>query len=290
MQIVQLMKEVSNGNFQVSFSGKRNDEIGYLGDSFNKMVETITENIKRNTELTTKVYQAEILHTEAQLHALQNQIKPHFLYNTLNMISMQIQVGRSAQAVDNIERLHNLLRGMAKLSREALVEEEFSLLNDYLAIQSSRFEERLSYELNLDETMRGQYILTLILQPLAENAVIHGCENQRGHTFISVEGYCKEEKSYFAVKDNGKGMSETDLNKLLEKLNYHTYQNNEITEPNGIAENIGLDNVNKRIKLRYGSEYGIHVSSKPNVGTEFTIILPLLDREVSEDVSCNVSR
>ena len=114
MGIVQLMKEVRKGNFQVSFSSKRNDEIGYLGDSFNAMVKTINDNIEKNTELAKKVYEAEMLHTEAQLHALQSQIKPHFLYNTLNMISMQIQVGRLEQAVDNIEKLHRLLRGMAK--------------------------------------------------------------------------------------------------------------------------------------------------------------------------------
>lgn len=285
MEIVQLMKEVRNGNFQVSFTGKRNDEIGYLGDSFNKMTETITYNIKRNTELTTKVYQTEILHTEARLHALQNQIKPHFLYNTLNMISLQIQVGRTVHAVSNIERLHNLLRGMAKLDREALVEEEFSLLNDYLALQSSRFEGRLDYQLKLEEAMKGRYILTLILQPLVENAVIHGCENQRSHTFILVEGYCKEEKSYFSVKDNGKGMSETVLHSLMEKLD----RTADPVSEDGSGHSIGLENVNTRIKLRYGSEYGICVSSIPDIGTEFTIVLPLLSKEVADNVQRDVS-
>lgn len=289
MQIVQLMKEVRNGNFQVSFTGKRNDEIGYLGDSFNKMTETITDNIRRNTELSTKVYQTEILHTEARLHALQNQIKPHFLYNTLNMISMQIQIGRTDQAVCNIERLHNLLRGMAKLNREALVEEEFSLLNDYLAIQSSRFEGRLDYELKLDETMRHQYILTLILQPFVENAVIHGCENQRKHTFIFIEGCCKEGKSYFTIKDNGKGMSEDTLRSLKEKLK-QTVHSDKDTKKGRSVDSIGLENVNTRIKLRYGLEYGICVSSKLDIGTEFTIILPLLSEEALDNVPCDVSR
>lgn len=290
MEIVQLMKEVRNGNFQVSFTGKRNDEIGYLGDSFNKMTETINDNIKRNTELTTKIYQTEILHTEARLHALQNQIKPHFLYNTLNMISLQIQVGRTAHAVSNIERLHNLLRGMAKLDREALVEEEFSLLNDYLALQSSRFEGRLDYRLELDEAMKGRYILTLILQPLVENAVIHGCENQRSHTFILVEGCCKEGKSYFSVKDNGKGMSETVLRRLTEKLNRTTVQDKDTPGNGSSTHSIGLENVNTRIKLRYGPEYGIRVSSIPDIGTEFTIVLPLLSKEAIDNVQCDVSR
>ena len=189
MGIVQLMKEVRKGNFQVSFSSKRNDEIGYLGDSFNAMVKTINDNIEKNTELAKKVYEAEMLHTEAQLHALQSQIKPHFLYNTLNMISMQIQVGRLEQAVDNIEKLHRLLRGMAKWDREVLVEDEFAILDAYLGIQSSRFEQRLSYELKLDDSLKKQYILAFILQPLVENAVIHGCETQRRRTKITVEAF-----------------------------------------------------------------------------------------------------
>ncbi len=290
MEIVQLMKEVRNGNFQVSFTRKRNDEIGYLGDSFNKMTETITHNIQRNTELTTQIYQTEILHTEARLHALQNQIKPHFLYNTLNMISLQIQIGRTAHAISNIERLHNLLRGMAKLDREALVEEEFSLLDNYLALQSSRFEGRLDYQLKLDETMKGRYILTLILQPLVENAVIHGCENQRSHTFILVEGYCKDDRSYFSVKDNGKGMSEAALHSLMEKFSHTTGSDSPSISEDSSGHSIGLANVNTRIKLRYGTEYGIHVSSIPNVETKFTIILPLLSKEATDNVQCDVGR
>lgn len=293
MQIVQLMKEVRNGNFHVSFTPKRNDEIGYLGESFNKMTETINDNIRRNTELTTKVYQTEMLHTQARLHALQNQIKPHFLYNTLNMISMQIQVGRTTHAVSNIDRLHHLLRGMAKLDQEAPVEEEFSLLHDYLAIQSSRFEGRLDYQLKLDDTMRQRYILTFILQPLVENAVIHGCEKQRRHTFILVEGFCRDEKSYFTIKDTGKGMSASVLASLREKLDLTAEPHQTYDEPGKkdiSSDSIGLANVSTRIKLRYGMAYGIHVASTPDIGTEFTIILPLLSEEAANDVSCDVSR
>lgn len=106
-----------------------------------------------------------MLHTEAQLHALQSQIKPHFLYNTLNMISMQIQVGRLEQAVDNIEKLHRLLRGMAKWDREVLVEDEFAILDAYLGIQSSRFEQRLSYELKLDDSLKNNISWRLFYSP-----------------------------------------------------------------------------------------------------------------------------
>ena len=283
MGIVQLMKEVRKGNFQVSFSSKRNDEIGYLGDSFNAMVKTINDNIEKNTELAKKVYEAEMLHTEAQLHALQSQIKPHFLYNTLNMISMQIQVGRLEQAVDNIEKLHRLLRGMAKWDREVLVEDEFAILDAYLGIQSSRFEQRLSYELKLDDSLKKQYILAFILQPLVENAVIHGCETQRRRTKITVEGFLKEGRCYFVVSDDGKGMTEEQLKALREKLGRTAEIENQSVSP-GADGHIGLENVNKRIQIHYGSCYGIRISSQPDAGTTCRVELPLLEKECEQDV------
>lgn len=283
MGIVQLMKEVRKGNFQVSFSSKRNDEIGYLGDSFNAMVKTINDNIEKNTELAKKVYEAEMLHTEAQLHALQSQIKPHFLYNTLNMISMQIQVGRLEQAVDNIEKLHRLLRGMAKWDREVLVEDEFAILDAYLGIQSSRFEQRLSYELKLDDSLKKQYILAFILQPLVENAVIHGCETQRRRTKITVEGFLKEGRCYFVVSDDGKGMTEEQLKALREKLGRTAENENQSVSP-GADGHIGLENVNKRIQIHYGSCYGIRISSQPDAGTTCRVELPLLEKECKQDV------
>lgn len=247
------------------------------------MVKTINDNIEKNTELAKKVYEAEMLHTEAQLHALQSQIKPHFLYNTLNMISMQIQVGRLEQAVDNIEKLHRLLRGMAKWDREVLVEDEFAILDAYLGIQSSRFEQRLSYELKLDDSLKKQYILAFILQPLVENAVIHGCETQRRRTKITVEGFLKEGRCYFVVSDDGKGMTEEQLKALREKLGRTAENENQSVSP-GADGHIGLENVNKRIQIHYGSCYGIRISSQPDAGTTCRVELPLLEKECEQDV------
>ena len=187
------------------------------------------------------------------------------------------------QAVDNIEKLHRLLRGMAKWDREVLVEDEFAILDAYLGIQSSRFEQRLSYELKLDDSLKKQYILAFILQPLVENAVIHGCETQRRRTKITVEGFLKEGRCYFVVSDDGKGMTEEQLKALREKLGRTAENENQSVSP-GADGHIGLENVNKRIQIHYGSCYGIRISSQPDAGTTCRVELPLLEKECEQDV------
>ncbi len=279
--IVSLMKEVRRGNFKVSFSSRRDDEIGYLGDSFNEMVKTIDQNIKKNTELATKIYETEMLYTEAKLCALQSQINPHFLYNTLNMISMQIQIGQQNQAVDNINKLHFMLRGMAQWDKEVLIEHEFAMIDSYLGIQSNRFSNRLTYELQLDDRIKKQTILSFILQPLVENAVIHGCEPLRRQTKIIVRGCTKKGSTHIVIYDNGCGMSKETLYALKKELE-GSVKNEGDNVPK--SRHIGLENVNKRIKLRYGTQYGIHVSSQKNFGTAFDIELPLLERSDTQNV------
>lgn len=279
MQIVQLMKEVRKGNFRIHFQSRRRDEIGYLGDSFNAMVQTINDNISRNTQLATQVYEAQALHAQAQLNALQSQIKPHFLYNTLNMISMQIQLGKSEQAVDNINKLHQLLRGMANWDKEVFLENEYAVLDSYLGIQHSRFGERLEYSLTLEESLAHKKILAFILQPIVENAVIHGMEKQRAKTKITVDGFVDNNFTCFRIEDTGKGMDDEQLTQLRNRLKTAAGNPRQYLTP-GANGHIGLENVNNRIKLRYGDMYGISVSSKPGAGTTFIIKLPLLDKEV----------
>lgn len=274
MDIVQLMKEVRKGNFDVSFAGKCNDEIGYLGNSFNSMVATINDNIAKNTELATKVYEFEILHSEAKFQALQSQIKPHFLYNTLNMISMQIQIGQSERAVENIENLHYLLRTMAKQKEETSVADEFTILEAYLKIQSSRFGQRLSYHLEIADVLKEQIIPSFILQPLVENAVVHGCENQRSQTTITVTGQIQDGLCYFSVCDNGTGIEPAHLRELQEQLADSAHHSPEDVHSES-GGHIGLLNVHKRIQLCYGVQYGIKIQSQYGSGTQVFIILPL---------------
>ena len=163
------------------------------------------------------------------------------------------------------------------------MEDEFAILDAYLGIQSSRFEQRLSYELKLDDSLKKQYILAFILQPLVENAVIHGCETQRRRTKITVEGFLKEGRCYFVVSDDGKGMTEEQLKALREKLGRTAENENQSVSP-GADGHIGLENVNKRIQIHYGSCYGIRISSQPDAGTTCRVELPLLEKECEQDV------
>lgn len=274
LDIVNLMKKVQNGNLYVKFHEKRHDEIGYLGSSFNTMVERIKYMLDRNTNLVKEVYEANYLQKEAQINALFSQIRPHFIYNTLNMISMEIQCNKPDDAVENINKLSSILRGMANMDKDVTVQFEAELLDAYLGIQNSRYAGRLEYSIDIDKSLYSYIIPALILQPAVENAVVHGCEAKKDKTFIKV--YSKEEadRLIFIVEDTGIGMDEKTLSEFREKLDNDAPPGVEIIDSRNKGSGIGLVNVNRRIKIRYGKEYGIKIDSALGKGTTVEVILP----------------
>lgn len=286
MIIIKLMKEVKRGNFQVKFPEERNDEIGYLGSSFNTMVTRISSMMVENTDLVKEVYEAKFLQKEAQISALYGQIRPHFIYNTLNMISLLMQCGRNEKAIDNINKLSILLRGITHLDKEITVEKEISLLDSYLSIQSSRYDGRLEYIINIDKELYSYSIPALILQPIAENSIVHGCEKRKEKTIIKIYNTYENENIVFIVEDNADGMDE----KTLEKLRKRVYSSEDIavledSYPSVKSGGIGLVNVNKRIKIRFGEQYGLIIDSNLGKGTSVRIVLP---KEPIERSSINV--
>ena len=176
MHIISLMKDVRQGNLQVSFPETRDDEIGELGSTFNQMLGKINRMVK-------EVYEARLLQNEAQMNAFYSQIRPHFLFNTLNMISMMIQTSKYDMAVANIDRLSDLLRQMAHLNQEITLKQELSLLEDYLSIQSNRYRNRLYYTIDVDPSLHAYRIPALIFQPIVENTILHGCERKGRHPY-----------------------------------------------------------------------------------------------------------
>ena len=277
LDIVNLMKKVQNGNLSVKFHEKRHDEIGYLGSSFNTMVEKIKNMLDKNTKLVKEVYEANYLQKEAQINALFSQIRPHFIYNTLNMISMEIQCNKPDDAVENINKLSSILRGMANMDKDVTVQFEAELLDAYLGIQNSRYAGRLEYNIDIDKSLYSYIIPALILQPAVENAVVHGCESKKGKTTIRV--YSKEEadKLIFIIEDTGIGMDEKTLSEFREKLNNDALPSSEIIDNRNKGSGIGLVNINRRIKIRYGKEYGIKIDSVSGKGTTVEVTLPKLE-------------
>ncbi|NGM83403.1 sensor histidine kinase [Paenibacillus sp. 7124] len=279
LNIVKLMREVEQGNLQVSFPAHRNDEIGYLGTSFNGLVARVNEMLEENTQLVKQVYETELLQKEAQVQALYNQIRPHFLFNTLNMISMQMQTGKQDKAIDHLHKLSSMLRGMTRMDKDIPLQKELDLLKAYLSIQSSRYEGRLEYELQVDPALYDMPIPALLFQPIAENAVIHGCEAKRGKTCIRISGEkTARGEVLFTIQDSGQGMSAETLQKLRDKLERARpdYPSAGDSDADGIraGTGIGLLNVNKRIKLKYGSGYGLQVDSVQGQGTAVYVRLP----------------
>lgn len=274
MDIVKLMKEVQKGNLSVKFPVKRKDEIGYLGSSFNAMVEKARDMIDENTELVKEVYEAEYLQKEAQVNSLFSQIRPHFIYNTLNMISMLVQCGKSDAAVENINKLSSILRGMANMDKDISVREEIKLLDSYLSLQRSRYGERLEYSIHIDEYLHSYMIPSLILQPAVENAVIHGCEAKKDKTTIKIYNVDEDDVITFVIEDDGAGMDEKQLFEIRSKIGSPISGKESVIDSGKLSSGIGLVNISRRIKIRYGREYGISLDSSPGKGTKVRIILP----------------
>jgi two-component system sensor histidine kinase YesM len=167
---------------------------------------------------------------------------------------------------------------MTKFNREITVKEEIELLDAYLSIQSTRYRDRLDYSINIDESLCSYVIPALSFQPIVENTIVHGCEKKEGKTFIEIYSVIEENCIKFCFKDNANGIDGEKLKCLLERLGKNETQ--KLAVPNSEGEfpkeksGIGLINVNKRIKMKFGEEYGLKIQSKLNEGTLIEIIVP----------------
>ena len=191
-------------------------------------------------------------------------------------------MGLADDARDSLDKLQLLMRSQTKWKQDSPVEEIFKVLDSYLGLQQKRFGNRLSYSLRLEPELYGKYLMTFILQPIVENAVVHGCETNRKHTDIVVSGVEVDGGTRFTVNDNGVGIPEDKLDALNRMLS-----DPDAAEPFVDGEkrhHVGIVNVSRRIKLRYGERYGISIVSAPGVGTEVTVALPPLNNKEDENV------
>ncbi|PWW07301.1 two-component system sensor histidine kinase YesM [Paenibacillus cellulosilyticus] len=267
-----LMKTVEMGNFQVDLKVPHRDEIGMLARSFNSMVSTIRDLIQKN-------YQVELRQKEAELYALQSQINPHFLYNTLETIGMAVEEGETEAVVDMVTLLGRMFRfSVSNQSKWVTIAQEVQHAEDYLTIQKFRFEDRLAFR--IDKKMTDSHFLQLftpkfILQPVVENAIKHGLDVRRKmEVCLSVseefDARTGEPCIVFRVSDNGPGISSEKLFQLEEALKKDSFAPK--------SANFGLSNVNARIGMMLGNDYGIQLHSIEGIGTEVLIRIPLNER------------
>jgi two-component system, sensor histidine kinase YesM len=258
-----LMKGVEAGNFDVRFHKKYNDEIGQLGESYNTMIDKISE-------LINMVQTQEKSKRKAEIEILQAQIKPHFLYNTLDTIQWMAQEHDAQDIVDLVDSLTNMLRiGLSKGSEIITVRMEIKHVESYLIIQKTRYEDKLNYTIQVEESLMSCRMIKLILQPLVENAIYHGIKEKRGQGQIQISGRLESGMIHFQVTDNGIGMTPEKLEQINQLLKESSLQPNEI--------GYGIFNVNAKIKLNFGNEYGLSFQSVYGEGTTVDVWHPMLD-------------
>ena len=265
--ITQLMHTAQSGDLTVRAVSGGHDEFSYLADSFNNMLAQIQEQTARNDLLTRQIYEARYLEKEAQYTALCNQIQPHFLFNALNTIHLLIKTDQSEEAVQSIAMLATLLRGMVNAGREISLRAEMKLVESYLSLQQKRYR-GLQYTLP-DVTAWETYLLpALTIQPIVENALVHGCEPKRGGAKITVTLKETADALLLCVQDNGLGMEEEKERHLQEALAQST------VDPEKQEGGVGLVNIARRVQLRFGPEYGLRFETKRGQGTCVTLRLP----------------
>ncbi|RTE10888.1 cache domain-containing sensor histidine kinase [Paenibacillus whitsoniae] len=252
------MKQAEKGDFGeiVLEETDRSDEVGYLQRRFLIMIQRIEALIEEN-------YTRQIMLKDTEFRALQAQINPHFLYNTLTSINWIARVGGQHKISTMVESLSRLLRNAMNNQVEVItLGEEIGLLQDYMNIQKVRYESELQFNLSVDERFYSYQIPKMLLQPIVENAIKHGLENMLESCTITVEAAETTEIIEVSVSDNGPGMEE----EFLERLRAF-----EITSK---GTGIGLKNINERLKLMYGEQAGLRFKSTVGLGTCVTVSIP----------------
>jgi Predicted signal transduction protein with a C-terminal ATPase domain len=242
LQLKKMMVDWNKGtlDFNVKF---KDDEVGTIGETFLRVAQT-------NMELDARLIQAELREREAELRALQAQINPHFLYNTLDSIYWMARLKKTEEAATMALALSESFKLSLNKGKETIpVFKELKHVEHYMTIQNIRYKGRIRYEIDVEADVQGYEMLKLILQPLVENAVYHGLEPKMGDGLIRIAGRKNGDELIFIVEDDGVGMEDATL-----------------TE-----QGYGLRNVRERLRLYYGSHYSFKIRSSPGAGTRIEI-------------------
>lgn len=275
--------EISRGNFDVEeVDVHTEDEISVMAKAFNRMASSIRlyiEEIQEKAELKSRLKEQEMQNLsmkanlkEAELHALQSQINPHFLFNTLNagvQLAMLEGADRTCTFVENVANLFRY--NIKKLDKPVTLGEEINNINTYIYILKERFADRMEFYQEIDKSVLDVNMPCMILQPLVENAFIHGVGEMEMGGKIGILVKRLEEWITVTINDNGKGIEEAQVKKLLEGGN--STEKSEHTK-SGHTTGIGLDNVISRLRLFYNREDVFDILSAPGKGTDMVIKIP----------------
>jgi two-component system sensor histidine kinase YesM len=260
------MKRVENGDLSTRMSSFAFLELNHLAKSFNDMVQKIVILLQRiKTEQERK--------RKAEFQVLQNQINPHFLYNTLESINAMAVLNNQKDISKMTIHLGKLLRISINSSDEVSVHNEIRHVMSYMEIQKVRFDDSFTFKVEVDEDLYEHTILKLVLQPLIENVLIHAIDRKQKAGVIRITGGIEKGRGFFKIEDNGKGIS----NELLWIFNERNQG-----KPTNQKVGHGVMNVQERLKLYYGNQYGLIICSIENIGTTIKLTFPLCKGEENE--------
>jgi len=254
------MKLIGKGNFDIEID-KYTGEVGEISTT----VQIMIEEIKR---LINKIYCEEEEKRISEMVALQAQINPHFLYNTLNIIKWMANMQGASSIENALNSLSAIFAFTARIKGDFIsIGEEVKFIKDYIAILNLRYYNTFSVSYEIDEEVLKYKTLKFVLQPVIENAIFHGIEGLERKGIVKLSIYFENEKVYFIVKDNGKGISSEKLSTIFE-------EDSEITRNK--LNSIGIPNIQKRIKLHFGEDYGVDIKSIDEEGTIVSIVIPAI--------------
>ncbi|MTI61703.1 MAG: sensor histidine kinase [Firmicutes bacterium] len=257
-RMMGVIEKVEKGDLTVRMDVNCNDEIGQLGDSLNNMIDEMQN-------LINKLIKEEREKKEVELEALHAQINPHFLHNTLNTIKWMAKINGNESVSKAITALVKLLRISTNLGKDMItLGEEIEYVKNYLFIHRLRFNESIIVNFNMEEDCLDQMIPKFILQPVVENSIIYGMENDQVELNIIIKIFKNNDKIIIEIIDNGPGIDNETLKKILTTES----DRNKFTK-------VGLNNIDRRLKLYFGKEYGVKIKSKLGQGTKVILILPI---------------
>lgn len=260
-QLNQATEKIAQGDFNARAQADSEDEVAELAVSFNKMAGSMQS-------LIDKVKEDERKMRKADLRLLQEQIQPHFLYNTLDTIVWLIESNEPDEAVTMVVTLSDFFREILSKGKEFIsIKEEEKHISSYLQIQEMRYRDILEYDIQLDQVIYKYQILKLTLQPVVENALYHGIKYKRAKGCIHIHGEKEGDIIRLTVRDDGVGMDEEELEQLCQQIEKPCQE----TE-----KGFGLANVNERIHMYFGPEYGMKIQSQKGKGTTVEIVIPAI--------------
>ena len=260
-QLNQATEKIAQGDFNARAQADSDDEVAELAVSFNKMAGSMQS-------LIDKVKEDERKMRKADLRLLQEQIQPHFLYNTLDTIVWLIESNEPDEAVTMVVTLSDFFREILSKGKEFIsIKEEEKHISSYLQIQEMRYRDILEYDIQLDQVIYKYQILKLTHQPVVENALYHGIKYKRAKGCIHIHGEKEGDIIRLTVRDDGVGMDEEELEQLRQQIEKPCQE----TE-----KGFGLANVNERIHMYFGPEYGMKIQSQKGKGTTVEIVIPAI--------------